>query len=240
MNDLESRLRAALHDETAELAARPDLADDMVTRGTTVRRRRRVVGGAAGLVVLAALVPVWKTIDTSSGPPPIAHTPTPTVITQAPPPTTPTQTTQTPPAWSTKAVDAPLTTTQVPIVTDMRVGRHDGYDRVVLDLSGPMCGYHIAYVPRLFQQASGDQVDLPGNAFLAISLFGASTHTPNGATAYFQAPDKHTYPFTTLQGTAFLGEFEGTTAFGLGLSHKAGFHVDELSSPTRLVIDLQH
>lgn len=238
MSDLESRLRAALHDETSDLAAGPTLADDMVARGTTARRRRRVAGGVAGLAVLAALVPVWKTIDTSSGDlgPVGPHTVTaPTTVTQTTAsPTTP----EPPPYWTTKTVDVVSQRPQTSKVVNLRVGEHATFDRVVIDLTGAMTGYHIEYVKRLFHGGSGFPVHLPGNAFLVIRLNPAQAHTNRGRDV-FGGDTRQVLALPTVRGAALTGDVEGVS-FGLGLSKKATFHVSELTSPTRLVIDVRH
>lgn len=238
MSDLESRLRTALHDETSDLAAGPTLAEDMVSRGTAVRRRRRVAGGVAALVVLAALVPVWQTIDTSSddlGPvtPPTKTAPS-TVQQTTPPPTTP----DAPPYWSTETVDVVSQRPRTPRVVNLRVGEHGRFDRVVIDLTGAMTGYHIEYVNRLFQDGSGFPVHLPGNAFLVIRLDPAQAHT-NAGRDLFVGDKRQVLALPTVRGAALTGDFEGVS-FGLGISKKAAFHVSTLTSPTRLVIDIRH
>ncbi|MEJ7628623.1 MAG: hypothetical protein WKF54_03430 [Nocardioidaceae bacterium] len=235
MNDLENRLRSAMHDETSDLAARPTLADDMVARGTTVRRRRRVAGGVAALALLAALVPVWQTIDTSSddfrpvGPPTVT---TPSI------PSTPIDTTpDSRPVWSTRAVDVANQASGSTRVVNLRVGRHSTYDRVVVDMAGVIPGYHITYVPR-FIPPEGSPIPLPGQAVLSIQLRSARTHTNRGQ-SLFIGQQNETYGLQMLGGSTY-SDYEGYVTFGLGLSSRTPFRVFELSSPTRLVIDLHH
>lgn len=242
MSDLEDRLRAALRDETAELSARSELADDMVSRGMAVRRRRRAAGGIAGLVVLAAAFPLWRSIDTSSGPVGPSTTSTESVVTHAPPtpPSTSTTsiTTGTPPAWSTRQQSGPGQPGKQPRVVNLRVGQHDGYDRVVIDFVGPVPEYHIRYVDNLVYDGSGEPVHLTGARYLLILLDNAVAHDALSHSVYL-GPDLKQYTMPTLRGTVFTGDFEGVS-FGLALSKHAGFQVSTLSSPTRLVIDLQH
>lgn len=240
MSDLENRLRAALQDETAELAARPDLADDMVSHGMSVRRRRRAAGGIAGLVVLAAAFPVWKSIDTSSSPfEPVSST----TATQPPPthpsPSTPTTPTVITPTWSTAALDVTHQPNQVPLVTGLRVGEHQTYDRVVIDLDGPMTSYHVEYVSHFVADGSGARIPVVGRAFLAIRLIGADAHSATGQ-LFLRPLERHRYSYPTLRGTVVTGDFEGNVSFGLGLNTKARFTVSELTGPNRLVIDVHH
>jgi hypothetical protein len=237
MTDLESRLRAALHDETAELAAPPNLADDMLSRGTRVRRRRRVVGGVAGLVVLAALLPVWKTIDSSSTPVQPAH-PTATAVTQSLP-TKPGRTTPSPQAaWGTKPINVSHAPEQPPHVIGVRVGRHPTYDRVVLDLDGEITGYSISTVTRLVQDASGRRIQLAGNRLLSIRLHPADAHDATGSGLF--GATRQSFALPVVRAVGLIGDYEGTVTVGVGLSHFTTVRAFELTSPSRLVVDLHH
>jgi hypothetical protein len=84
MSDLETRLRDALHEETAPLSAPTGLAVDMAVRGARVRRRRRVAAAATCVAAVAVAVPLLKGITTSTstvGPvspsPSVRHSPRP-------------------------------------------------------------------------------------------------------------------------------------------------------------------
>lgn len=238
MTDFEGRLRAALQDETSRLVAKPDLVDDMLAQGGRARRRRHVVGAAAAVALLVAVVPVWRSIDTSSEPLPPTHRPT--VVTPPPSVHTPIRTTPTgPSAWATTAVDVTRSPSSPPEVTDLRVGQHTGYDRVVIDLTGELSGYRVRYVSGLRFDASGAAVPLAGPFYIQISLTPATAHDAQGHSIY-QGPHLTKYTMPTLRGVANTGDFEGVVSFGLSLGHRAGFRVSSLSSPTRLVIDLQH
>lgn len=244
MSDFESRLRAALEDETTKLSAPPELADDMITIGGRVRRRRRVVGGVAFVAVLALALPVWHTVDSSSNSVPPSHRPTvttPVPVTPAPQSTPPPNgTTHPPPAdWSTAGVDVVSAPAHPPEVVDLRVGEHAGYDRIVIDLDGALPGYRVQYVPSLHFDASGAAVPLSGTAFIQISLTPANAHDGQGNSVY-QGPQVTTFSMPTLRGVAMTGDFEGVVSFGIALSSHAGFRVSTLTSPSRLVIDLQH
>ena len=45
-------------------------------------------------------------------------------------------------------------------LTDVRTGRHDCYDRMVLHLDGPTAGYRVRYVDEVFTVASGEVISL--------------------------------------------------------------------------------
>lgn len=234
MSDFESRLKAALHDETADLAAAPTLADDTVARGARVRRRRRMVAYSCALVVVAAVVPIWKGLETTSPPTSVASQPPTTAPVTAPP--TSAVTTQKEP-WPTRPMTVVLSPRRPPVVDDIRVGAHPAYDRLVIDLSGAMTGYHISYVSKLVSGGQGTPIDLQGKAFLSIQLTPATAHDNAGQTTFTGATTQR-FDLPVLKGV-HLEDFEGVT-FGVALSKRAGYHVLALSSPTRLVIDFQH
>lgn len=233
MSDLESRLRATLHDETTTVSARPTLAEDMVERGSATRRRRRVAGAAACLVLLAAVVPIWRGIDTSATriqparPTPVTHSP------NTPDPSTPAL-----PAFATVPVDVATPDAATARVVNLRTGRHATYDRIVVDLTGGFPSYHVGYA-RALVGPSGKAAHLPGKSFLTVRLSPAAAHTDAG-TSLLSERGVLTYDYPTLRGSAIVEDFEGRVAFGLALSRHAAFRAFELTSPSRLVIDVRH
>jgi hypothetical protein len=67
-----------------------------------------------------------------------------------------------------------------PELVAVRVGRHDGFDRVVLQLRGSPPGYDVRYVPRVVQDGSGRPVsrrpagtELPFTGLPLLALLGA-------------------------------------------------------------------
>lgn len=236
MSELENRLRDAMQDESAEISARPDLADDMVVRGMTVRRRRRAAGGIAALALVAAVLPLWKAIDTSADPTPPAVSPP--VVTPAPS----TPSTLGPsgrlPSWSTGAVEVDhLPRTQARLV-GVRVGQHAGYDRLVIDLGGQLPGYQVQTVARLVHDGSGRRLALPGAALLEVRLQPAVAHDVDARPTF--APTRQLLSLPALRGYALAGDVEGVVTLGISLTHQSTFRVFELSSPSRLVIDVRH
>lgn len=136
----------------------------------------------------------------------------------------------------------------IPQVTNLRYAAHGdgtplrGYDRIVINLSGPASGYDVRYVKKTDECASGRTVNVAGKKFLSITLKPAQAHNSKGQNTYFgparNGPDKLNLP--TLKGLAFTCDFEGHVGFYLGLDHKAGFNVVTLSNPTRIYVDVTH
>ena len=62
-----------------------------------------------------------------------------------------------------------------PNLTGVRAGRHDCYDRLVLDLrGGSSAGFHVSYVDAVYTDASGALVPLRGGARLQIVVHAPS------------------------------------------------------------------
>ncbi|MFD3426667.1 hypothetical protein ACFWVM_23515 [Nocardia fluminea] len=127
-------------------------------------------------------------------------------------------------------------------VTDVRAGRHECFDRLVIDLSGPVAGYHVGYVGTVTQDGSGAPVPLRGGAFLQITVLapayddaGNSTYNPANRTELLS-----TSGYPTFRQVAFAGSFEGRTTFGLGTRARLPFHVSTLDGPARVVVDVAH
>lgn len=132
-------------------------------------------------------------------------------------------------------------------VTAVRTGRHDCYDRVVFDLSGPASGYHVEYVDHVTQDGSGTVLDVPGGARLLVNVnhpayddAGNPTIAPV-PTAGGQIADVGGYD--TLRSVVYGGSFEGTTVFGVGVRARLPFRVLTVDVPgagSRLVVDVAH
>ncbi|HET7763340.1 MAG TPA: hypothetical protein VFL46_13325 [Phycicoccus sp.] len=124
------------------------------------------------------------------------------------------------------------------IGTDVRVGHHTGYDRVVFQFAEPgEPSYRVEYTDDPRSQGSGDTVKVAGDAVLQVTI--TSVGIPGPGTP---APTPTTPPLT---GTVFAqvdgiwGGFEGYGESFLGINgEKRPFKVTLLQNPTRLVIDV--
>jgi hypothetical protein len=141
--------------------------------------------------------------------------------------------------WDTAPVHVTRQVSPTPQTVNLRVGQHPTYDRVVIDLNGPISGYDMRYVRTLRYDGSGATVPLRGARFIQVKLTPAVAHDSQGHSVY-RGPVLEQYGMPTLRGAAFTGDFEGTVSFGLALSHLKGFRVFELHAPNRIVIDLHH
>jgi hypothetical protein len=124
-------------------------------------------------------------------------------------------------------------------LADVRTGRHDCYDRLVLDLNGgPAAAYRVEYVDAVLNDPRGDVVPLRGGARLKIVAFVPTNGTPANPTELANVSG-----YQTFRQVAFAGSFEGQTTIGLGVRARLPFRVFTLTGPgtgSRVVIDVAH
>ena len=119
-------------------------------------------------------------------------------------------------------------------LTNIRVGRHATFDRVVLDFgTGGPASFRGKFTPQLIADPSGKRVSLPGNTFVSVVL--------QGATAFGTYQGRKSFTTTALRNVravAITGDFEAVLSIGLGVRHRTWLHVFTLPNPSRLVIDI--
>ncbi len=122
------------------------------------------------------------------------------------------------------------------VLTDVRVGHHSGFDRVVLDLEGEGTpGWSVEYVDRARLEGSGERVRVAGESVLQVVASG-TTWPGEG---YYDGP-RRTAGAGAVSEVVVGGTFEGYTQVFVGLSgDPARFEVTALDDPTRLVVDVK-
>jgi hypothetical protein len=123
-------------------------------------------------------------------------------------------------------------------VTDIRIGRHDGFDRVVLEVGGTGTpGWNAQYVDAANSQGSGEPIDVAGGAVLQVTLTGVGYPYDTGLSEFSSSPVKG-------QGTEVVTEafydatFEGSSVTFVGTTERTPFRVYLLDSPTRVVLEV--
>lgn len=126
-------------------------------------------------------------------------------------------------------------------MTDVRVGHHDGFDRVVLELGGTGTpGWRVEYVDAAVADPSDEQVDLAGDSVLRVTVEGTVLPYETGLT---EAPVG--VPRTVAGGTAvaeavYLGAFEAQSQTLVGvISDPRPYRVQLLADPVRVVVDVE-
>lgn len=120
-------------------------------------------------------------------------------------------------------------------LVDVRVGDHDGFDRVVLELSGTATpGWGVAWGDEAVTEGSGDVVPLEGDHVLTISASGTAMPEPGS----FEVPAR-LGPAGAVSEVQVSGWFEGYTQVFAGVDgDERPFRVFTLTDPPRLVVDI--
>jgi hypothetical protein len=125
-------------------------------------------------------------------------------------------------------------------VADVRIGRHDGFDRVVFELGGTGTpGWDVRYVDQATSQGSGNPVDVAGDAVLRVGITGAGYPYETGVEE-FSGPNPLAVAGTeVVREAVFDATYEGTTVAFVGTSVQAPFRVYALENPRRVVVEVQ-
>jgi hypothetical protein len=170
--------------------------------------------------------------------------PTATPATESPAPTSG----ESPPAEPT--ADSSSFTCDLPIVgqptvaianiVDIRVGEHDGYDRLVFAFEQGLPEFTLARSePPFTRDGSGEPMQVDGASFLTLVMRGGTKQTDEGTSSY-GGPTAFHPAFDALVHAAEGGDFERQSTWHLGLAHEACVNVFTLDGPPRLVIDIEH
>lgn len=207
----------------APVAAPPALPSDAVETAT---------GDTTAPKDLGASDPAPTEPDTSI-PAPSPATPGPTPATATP------DGTNTPSDASTFPADTrPDTSTGsgAPVtLTDVRIGAHATYDRVVLDVRGSgQPGWRIEYVEQALADGSGDPVQVGGTHTLEIRL--DHTGTPDDTGVEFYDGPRRLVGHDIVTEVVVVGLFEGATQLFAGVDGHRPFRAFWLDG--RVVIDV--
>ncbi len=175
--------------------------------------------------------------------------------------TKPAPATTTKPAPTTTAQQAPPPAKNCPAtvggeegvftyVTGVRVGAHNGFDRIVFEFEAPspdpggkagIPHYEIKSVKPPFGEDPSDRpLDVYGDAFAGIVFQGATGYDIDSGKPTYTGPKVLTPGFGTLAQAVEGGDFEATLTWYLGLSRPTCWQVHELHNPDRVAIDFHH
>jgi hypothetical protein len=124
-------------------------------------------------------------------------------------------------------------------MADLRLGAHDTFDRVVIQLDGPdIPGWDVGYVDHAIGDPSGAAVDVAGDAVLQVLIHPVAY--PEDGTNPYAGP-----PTVRISGTEAIDEvvmssiFEGQLQAFIGVrgGHRS-FRVYGMSDPSRVVIEV--
>jgi hypothetical protein len=124
-------------------------------------------------------------------------------------------------------------------VTDIRIGRHDGFDRVVFEADGEGTpGWDVRYVESAQSQGSGADIDVEGGAVLQVTINGVGYPDDTGVEEY-SGPDRLAVADTeVVTEVVWDSTFEGTSVAFVGATEELPFRVYLLEDPVRVVLEV--
>ena len=136
-----------------------------------------------------------------------------------------------------------IPTEHAAVLQAIRTAHHPTYDRLVLEFDRPVTGYVVGYVDEIREDASDRLVTLKGGAFLRVVVQSATTDNAfqlgvGDKHVKYAGPRTITPAHPQLQQVTISGDFEAVLSLGVGVTKKAGFNVELLDNPTRLVVDV--
>ncbi len=128
------------------------------------------------------------------------------------------------------------------VVSGFRVGAHpeEGYDRVVVELTGPGApGWNAMWVEQAHTQGKGDPIDLAGSRTLVVYGTGATMALVEDVPEALDRGERESVPGGTgLIEVDLQLTFEDQYQLTLGTETEE-YRVLTLSEPTRLVVDVK-
>lgn len=128
------------------------------------------------------------------------------------------------------------------LLTDIRMGGHNGFDRVVFEFSGPGSpGWSVQYVPEAISDGSGLPVEIEGEGILQVVILGVR-YPEEGEAEYYSGPAELRVGGTDeIEVVRYNSIFEGQLQAFIGTDHgEQPFRVFDLESPTRVVVEVKH
>jgi hypothetical protein len=120
-------------------------------------------------------------------------------------------------------------------ITAVRVGTGSGYDRFVVEFAGDVPGFKVQRHSgsTLIEDASGRPLTLDGASTLSVVL------NPASGQGSYSGPNDFKPAYPVLREARRTGDFEAVTSWGLGLARASCFRAFTLTSPARLVVDVE-
>lgn len=122
----------------------------------------------------------------------------------------------------------------------VRVGAHEGFDRVVFELDGGGTpGFRAWYTDEPAYAGRGNQVDIEGTTAVTVSISGVGV-PPQLEIPQYSGPDRLDGPGTSALEVVVGNVFEGLQGVYVGAPERRPYRVFRLSDPARVVVDIAH
>ncbi len=144
-------------------------------------------------------------------------------------------------AWTTEKVQRKHENeTVADSLCRIRVAKQKGFDRVVFEFDKGKPEYVIQYLPsNIYSSEAGDEeIKISGNVFMQISIYGMPQM--EDLPCKLQSYEKGKLNLRAVRQIKEEVWFEGIRDFLIGVKVKKSFRVQELTNPSRLVIDFKH
>ena len=124
-------------------------------------------------------------------------------------------------------------------ITDVRIGTHDGYDRVVFEFAGGLPEAFLERVePPFTQDPTGMPMEVEGSSYLRLIMRGGTKQTEDGTSSY-DGPTEFDPGFPALVDLVEGGDFEAQSTWYFGLTEESCVRVLTLDEEPRIVIDIE-
>ncbi|WP_265522167.1 AMIN-like domain-containing (lipo)protein [Oerskovia flava] len=127
-------------------------------------------------------------------------------------------------------------------VTDIRLGYHDDFERVVFELGGTGTpGWRVEYVDEPADDGTGSPVEVDGDAFLQVMISGSAYPMDSGVEEYAGENPLRSDELDEIEEVLLRGVFEGYTQAFIGVDDddRPAFRVFALEDPVRVVVDVR-
>lgn len=146
------------------------------------------------------------------------------------------------PAFTTQGSSADVASTgpDAPILRDVRIAKHDGFDRIVFEFdSDGLPQWHVDYIDApMIQCGSGHEMPVAGAAWLQVRFNGANAHTEAGEGT--SGPMRRSPDLASVREVVRTCDFEAEVAWVVGMAGASAYRPIVLEDPARLVIDIAH
>jgi len=124
--------------------------------------------------------------------------------------------------------------------TGVRVGGHEGYERVVFDFEGTGTpGWRVEYVDEAVEEGRGDVIDVDGDFTLQVIATGVRYPEGDDENGRVAQGSYDAEGAELVEEVHVTGIFEGQNQAFIGLDAQAPFRVFTLTDPARLVVDVR-
>lgn len=124
-------------------------------------------------------------------------------------------------------------------LTDIRTGKHDRFERIVLDMRGLPSDYQSREATEVTDCGAGNTVPMEGREVLESVFHYARAHDDNFQPTYKGPRNFKPGNLTNVKRIGFTCDFEATLGIAVGYEDPDSWHkVYTLTNPDRVVIDV--